>query len=310
MSLENSKKLSRGSIKVDIDAVVNKKAQAAQLFVQFNTKETGLLSQLLQKYVSEKCGHGGMNINNFIYTAVAGEDSILLTVPENKLFNNIVLLWSYLAKTELKGKQRDQCAHGDYEKLMNDIKEFKVKVAGKCKLFCAHLDNKAKTDNMMETLSSIEPKKRDSITSSKFEEIKEKMVIDSADKDVALYLSALFGHHAISISQSSGKTIVGFLNREALGFATDFVLKKESIIVRTQAKSLLSASGNVGSPSAKDTGGKKFNEKCEQILASENQIAGIHAALRGFTYSFKSVENVKQVNGEAVSAIMRGKLEF
>ena len=310
MSFENSVKLSAGGIKVDISAVVNKKAQAAQLFVEFNTKETDLLSQLLQKYILEKCSNGGLNLNNFIYSGVAGESSILLTVPENKLFNNIILLWNYLAKTELKGKQRDQCKSGNYDKLMSDIKSFKVLVAGKCKLFCAHLDNKAKTDKLMTSLSAIEAKKRESISSTKYEEIKEKLIVDSSDKDVALYLSALFGHHCVKIAQNSGKTTVYFLNRDALGFATDLMLKKESVIIRTAAKSFLTASGNIGTPSSSDTGEKKFKEKCKLILNSENQLAEIYSTLRGFSYSFKTVDDLKNVNGDAVSAITRAKLEF
>ena len=83
----------------------------------------------------EKCLSTGVNMNNAIYSAIPGQSSIVLFVPENKITNNISLLLAYLGKTHLTSVQARFVGSGDYGKLANDIRSFSVDVTGKCKTF-------------------------------------------------------------------------------------------------------------------------------------------------------------------------------
>lgn len=86
-------KLDKGSI--SFKAMHNKKFQTAVLFIEFKTSQTSLLSLLLQKYVMEKRLFSGVNINNGIHSIITGEKSIMVLVPENKITQNISLLYTY-----------------------------------------------------------------------------------------------------------------------------------------------------------------------------------------------------------------------
>ena len=84
LNISTSIKINGGNIK--FKAIHNKKFQSTLLFIDFNTSQKDLLNLLLQKYVSEKRLFAGVNMNNGIYSAITGETSIFLIVPENSVF--------------------------------------------------------------------------------------------------------------------------------------------------------------------------------------------------------------------------------
>ena len=68
-------------------------------------------------------------------------------------------------------------------------------------------------------------------------------------------------------------------------------------------KSFLTQAGNVGSPASNDTGGKKYKEKINTIMDVENQMSYIYSHLRGFSYQFKGVDEIKKVDSTLMSGL-------
>ena len=286
---------------VEIEAQHNKKFQCAVLFVEFNTSQKDLLCLMLQKYIEEKRLATGLNLNNAIYAAIPGETSIVLFVPENKICNNIALLVAYLHKSHLTSQQAKFIKSGDYDKLSSDIKAFNVIVTGKCKTFIAALkSNATKITNLTSQLSAIEPKARESFTTSKITDscFGSKINFDGSSANAKLYTSILLEDIPAKID-SSGIT---FLCTDcAIGRLTEKLLFKD--VLQGKVKSFLTQTGAVGTPAANDTGGAKFKAKAAYILDCENCLAKIFSKLRGFNYSFSSAEDLKKVDSAALAKV-------
>lgn len=303
MSAENATTtLKAGSVEVKISALHNKKFQCSILYVQFDTTEKKLLSLLLQKYVSEKVLVDGININNNIYSAIPGEESIVLFVPENKLTQNIVLLYSYLMKSKLTSQQCKLCKNGNFKKLSSDIKIFKVNVTGKCKNFVAALKNEApKIERLKESLKIIEPTVRDNISSDGFTPFEVEIDGGEFTNDVMLYLSVIMGNEPCLIKKSGSSVKIECLSPHGEQRIKSFAVWKDTF--QGKVKSFLSQSGSVGSPSANDKGKAKFNEKVKNIMKCQNELAFIYSDVRGFKYSFSDEEALKKVNSEAMAKV-------
>ena len=286
---------------VEIEAQHNKKFQCAVLFVEFNTSQKDLLCLLLQKYIEEKRLGVGLNMNNAIYAAISGESSIALFVPENKLCNNIALLVSYLHKSHLTSQQSKYIKSGNYDKLSSDIQAFNVIVTGKCKTFIAALkSNATKINNLKAQLSAIEPKKRESFTTSNITDscYGTEIKCDLSSSNAKLYASILLEEIPAKIT-SSGITLL----------CTDGTVSKLSgkllfkDVLQGKVKSFLTQTGAVGTPAANDTNGTKFKAKSAYILDCENCLAEIYSKLRGFSYSFSSAEDLKKVDSAALAKV-------
>lgn len=293
-SLNKNLSLTGGTVKISVQH--NKKFQCAVVFVKFTTSQSNLLTMLLQKYTLEKVLTTGVNMNNSIYSAIPGHNSIVLQVPENKITNNISLLLSYLAKTHLTTQQAKQVGKGDYAALARDIKSFEVIITGKCKTFLASLkSNATKITNMVNTLNAISPKDRASFNNgdSAFVSIP----FEGKSKNAKLYASilledipAIIDNDEITLLTSNGRSRLA----EKLKF-------KDAL--QGKVKSFLTQTGAVGTPAANDKGGAKFAEKTRYILACENSLAEIYSNLRGFNYTFSSVDDLKKVDSEAMANV-------
>ena len=290
--------LSGGSVKVS--AQHNKKFQCAVLYVEFTTSQKDLLCLLLQKYVAEKRLAAGLNMNNGIYSAIVGETSIALFVPENKITNNIALLASYLAKTHLTSMQNRLVHSGDYGKLAQDLKSFEVIVTGKCKTFIAALKSDAtKIKNLVSQLNAIEAKTRDSFNNSNVVESSfgEVISFDGATADAKLYASIVLEDIPAKIT-NSGITLLCENGRERLAEKLRF-----KDVFQGKVKSFLTQTGAVGSPAANDKDGSKFKTKSEYILRCEDCLAKVYSGLRGFNYSFRNAEALKKVESAALAKV-------
>lgn len=301
LNISSSVKIDGGNIK--FKATHNKKFQSTLLFIDFETSQKNLLNLLLQKYVSEKRLFAGVNMNNGIYSAITGETSIFLIVPENKITQNISLLYTYLTKTHLTSQQAKLCGSGDYKKLSSDIKNFDVIITGKCKNFINALKNKApKIEHMVSQINAITPKERENISVDKVDsDIGKTISLSGFSDEAMLYMSICLEDVPCKISKDK----ITLLSKNGLEKINEKMMMKD--VFQGKVKSFLTQTGAVGSPSSNDTGGKKFKEKSEMILSCENVLANIFSKLRGFNFSFSDVSQLKKVDSEAMAKVKSTK---
>ena len=307
--ISHSSTLKSGGVEVKMSTLHNKKLQSSVVYVSFDTTEKSLLSLLLTKYAAEKCIEAGVNSATQIYSAIPGEFGIVLIVPENKLTQNITILYSYLQKAKLTSQQAKFCTDGNYKKLSGDIKHFEVSITGKCKNFTAALQNKApKIDRMLSSLAAVEPNSgRENIDKHTVDDVS--FEIDGGDDigTTMLYASIFMGDVPCTISKSGGNvkiTLCGGFNgcvmRQKLTF-------KDAL--QTRVKGFLVQSGACGSPSANDKGGAKYNEKCKGIMSCQNELASMFAEVRGFKFSFKNKDELKKVNSDSIAKVKSIKVK-
>lgn len=298
LSASKTLSLSHGSVK--ISAQHNKKFQCAVVFIDFETTQKDLLCLLLQKYIEEKRLFSGINMNNSIYSAISGETSIALFVPENKITNNIALLASYLHKTELKSMENRIIHSGDYDKLSSDIQSFNVIITGKCKTFIGALkSNATKITNLVNQLNACEPKQREKFNNANVVEsaFGETISFDGTSGLAKLYASIVLEDVPVKIT-NSGITLLSPRADERI--AEKMMFKS---VFQGKVKSFLTQTGAVGSPAANDAGGAKFKAKSKYILDCQNDLAEIYSKLRGFNYSFSNAEELKKVDSAALTKV-------
>lgn len=307
--MQSSISISGGKANVSIRCTVNKKAQLAILFFEFDTKESELLNGLLHKYKHEKFVNCGFNPNNFIHNCILGNCCIMIEVPENKIAQNIILLYSYLAKSEVRGKYKKTIPSGNYSSMMSDISSFKVIVTGKCKRFIQQMKDDKKRDRIANGLKAVTPKSRESFKNDKVDddnECADCVAVMDSDKDTAMfYLAVVLGGIACELKKKGGKTEVHFNDCADCCAFHELMLLKEKVVFQTHIRSVLTQAGNVGVPSANDKGGEKFKEKCKDILNAENALAYIISHLRGFSFSFDKVDELKKVDQKALGDVLK-----
>ena len=300
-NMQATKQIKSDVFNVKINATANPKAYTATVFFEFDTTEKQLLNALLNKYNYEKISMTGVNPNNKILLACLGDCCIALTVPPELIIQNIVLLLSYLAKTELKGESKKYVS-GKYSKLMKDIKNVDVYIVGKVKRFIASkLENKEKLDKVAESLGKLQIKDRAEITATKSHTFDNSAIMKGSSDIAMMYLSIVLKDIGCTLSKSSGEVKITFLTEADACKFKELVFTKEKIIYQTQIRSFLTQSGTIGSPSAKDKDGKAFKAKVDGILASENTLAYIYSHLRGFDYKFKNADDLKVINNDALT---------
>lgn len=215
--ISTSTTLKDRSCEVKISTLHNKKLQASVCHIEFDTSETSLLGLLLSRYAREKCIECGVNTASQIYSCIPGKSGIVVVCPENKLTQNITLLYAYLQKTKLSSAQAKFCIDGNYKKLSGDIKKFEVSITGKCKSFTAALENKApKIERMIKSISAVEPNtSRESCGNSGIEQCS--IEFEGGD-DIAttmLYTSIFMGNTPCVIGKSGNNvkvTLIGASN--------------------------------------------------------------------------------------------------
>lgn len=295
-------------VSIDFEVAINKSAKVCFLCVKFETKESRLLNTILWKYIYEKCLGTGVNMNNHIYSAIYGANCIVLLIPENKITQNISLLYAYIAKIELDRKLQNRCGEGNYNTLEKDLKRFTVMISGKCKNFIAALKNNAnKIDQMIDGIDMIDFKKRDSFKSDKEPEERSHTFIEASSPKTMMYLSIVLGSLACEIRKEGSKIRVQFNDYNDINEFKE--MYQNSNVFRYRVKNFLTQSGNVGKPSANDKDGKKFKEKSKMIKDSQNMLARMFSNVRGFNYEFKDLEDLKSVDSEALTPILRHKFE-
>lgn len=310
MSISHSSTLKDHGVEVKVSILHNKKFQTSVCYVEFETSQKSLLSLLLAKYVAEKCVEAGANCATQVLSAIPGQTSIALVVPENKLTQNILVLYSYLQKSKLTSQQAKCCTDGDYKKLANDLKHFEVTITGKCKNFTAALNNKApKIDRLIKSLGAVEPNgNRDACGNGQKGE--EYTVEFDGGEDVGttmLYASVFMGDVPCTISKSGSNVKVTLLAGAGPCMLRQRLLFKDAL--QGKVKGFLGQSGACGSPSANDKGGAKYNEKVKGILACQNELAAIYSGVRGFKFSFKNKDELKKVNSDSISKVKGMKVK-
>lgn len=310
MSISHSSTLKDHGVEVKVSTLHNKKFQTSVCYVEFETSQKSLLSLLLAKYAAEKCVESGANCATQVLSATPGQTSIVLVVPENKLTQNILVLYSYLQKSKLTSQQAKLCTDGDYKKLANDLKHFEVTITGKCKNFTAALNNKApKIDRLIKSLGAVEPNgNRDACGNGQKGE--ECVVEFDGGEDVGttmLYASVFMGDVPCVISKSGSNVKVTLLAGAGPCMLRQRLLFKDAL--QGKVKGFLGQSGACGSPSANDKGGAKYNEKVKGILACQNELAAIYSGVRGFKFSFKNKDELKKVNSDSISKVKGMKVK-
>ena len=294
-------------VTIDFELTLNRTAKVCYICVKFDTKETKLLNTILYKYIYEKCLISGVNNNNHIYSAVYGANCIVLLVPEAKITQNISLLYNYIAKIELDRKLRDRCGEGNYNNLEKDMKHFTVYISGKCKGFMAALKARAnKIDRMISGIDLVEFKKRETFKSEKPCSCTTISLSASSGKTM-MYLSIILGNIPCEFKKESGKINMRFYNElDAKMFQELYI---NSNVFQARVKHFLVQSGNVGKPSSNDKDGSKFKAKAKLIKDSQNMLAKMFSNVRGFDYDFKDVDELRNVDRDALTPILRHKFE-
>ena len=303
-TLSSSKTFSDDGITVNIKATHNSKFQCAVLYVDFDTRQTELLAALLHKFVMEKILCTGVNMNNSAYTAISGESSVMLLIPENKITQNISLLYAYLTKTKLTAQQSRLVKSGNYNTLASDIKTMNVTVTGKCKTFIANMNNSdsPKFTRMLESMSKAKVATRETISNSSGDDATLKVLAGDANKEtVALYLSIILGNIPCKLSIAGDGVDIHFFDSNSRAKVKDMMLWKDTF--QAKVKTFLGQTGSVGTPSAGADGKSKWEAKCKNILACQNELANIISGVRGFKYSFRNVEQFKTVDSKAIKAV-------
>ena len=151
--------------KISMRAIHNKKQLLSTVFLNFNTSEEMLLNLLLQQFIHEKVCVSGVNMNNGIVSACATTNGIVITIPEAKIVSNILQIYNYLMKTELKSPQNKYLSNGSYKKLSKDVSDFKVMITGKCKNFSIAMEDSSskKMQHLKDTIGSFSSKDRSDI---------------------------------------------------------------------------------------------------------------------------------------------------
>lgn len=267
--------LSGKRVKVDVEAAINKSAKICIVYIKIDNVE----KEVFRKYIYEKCLATGVNYNNHIYSAIYGSSGIVIAIPENKITQNVILFYNYLAK------------HNKVEK------EFKIMVSGKCKNFMTAVKNEApKITRMLEALDVISKR---TITgggktkmkggSENDEDENLSFTFDSSSTTTMMYLSIIIGDKSCDIKKMSGKIKVEFFQlSDAVAFSELFKMSK---IFQYRIKNFLTQSGNVGKQSANDKDGKVFKAKVKAITDSQNLLAKIYSNIRGFNYEFSEIVN-------------------
>lgn len=277
--------LSGKRVKVDVEAAINKSAKICIVYIKIDNVE----KEVFRKYIYEKCLATGVNYNNHIYSAIYGSSGIVIAIPENKITQNVILFYNYLAK------------HNKVEK------EFKIMVSGKCKNFMTAVKNEApKITRMLEALDVISKRtitgglmnvksssgKTDGgqkTDSENDEDDKLSFTFDSSSTTTMMYLSIIIGDKSCDINKMSGKIKVEFFQlSDAVAFSELFKMSK---IFQYRIKNFLTQSGNVGKQSANDKDGKVFKAKVKAITDSQNLLAKIYSNIRGFNYEFSEIVN-------------------
>lgn len=290
-------KTNKGTIK--IEAVHNKKIQFAIMLVSFNTTEKELLNIILQSYKHEKCLSTGVNMNNGISSCITGETSICLIIPENKITQNISLLYAYISKVNLNGEQSKLCGNGNYSKLSKDINSFEVYITGKCKTFINVVKNNAtKINTLISQINSIEPKERSNISIKKQEsDIGLTIPFEGGSTEACMYLSICLKDVPCKISKDS----VTLLSVDGIERIRGILKWKKGF--QASVKSFLVQSGSIGSPAANDKDKSKFNQKCKNILKCQNMLATIYSKLRGFNFTFSDESALKSVKADLLNKV-------
>ena len=283
--------------KISMRAIHNKKQLLSTVFLNFNTSEEILLNLLLQQFIHEKVCVSGVNMNNGIVSACATTNGIVITIPEAKIVSNILQIYNYLMKTELKSPQNKYLSHGSYKKLSKDVSDFKVMITGKCKNFSIAMEDSSskKMQHLKDTIGSFSSKDRADIKNDKAREFEcckdAKPIIFKGNKIEKLDLCIFLKDLPCVIDGD-----------EIVPLSTDFRCRlAEKLVYKTtiqaQLKAFRTQTGSVpSSAAANDTGGKKFKEKCNYILECENFLAEIYSTLHGCTATFGNIDNVKKVN--------------
>lgn len=310
MSISHSSTLKDRGVEIKISTLHNKKFQSSVCYIEFDTSQKSLLSLLLNKFVCEKCVNAGATCTTQILSAIPGQTSIALIVPENKLTQNIQVLYGYLQKTKLTSQQAKLCTDGNYKTLANDLKHFEVTITGKCKNFTAALSNKApKIDRLIKSLGAIEPNgNREACgNGQKGEETSVEFEGGDDIQTTMMYASVFMGNVPCTISKSGSNVKITLLAGGGPCILKQLLLFKDAL--QGKVKGFLGQSGACGSPSANDKDKSKYNEKVKGILACQNELAAIYSGVRGFKFSFKNKEELKKVNSDSISKVKGMKVK-
>jgi hypothetical protein len=290
--------------KVSLRAIRNKKHMLSTVFINFDTEEEELLNLLLQQFIQEKVCVCGVNMNNGIANACATTKGIMIMIPESKIVSNILQIYNYLMKTELKSPQNKYLKKGSYKKLAKDISDFKVMITGKCKNFSTAIeDSKSKKmEHLKDGLAAFSPKNRADISNDNPKDFEccpnPKPLVYKGNKaeklDLCIFLKDL-------PCVLEGDNIVPLSTDFRCRLAEKLVYKTT---VQAQLKAFRTQTGSVpSSPAANDAGGKKHKEKCNYILDCENFLAEIVSTLHGCPATFGSVDAIKKVNASSPALI-------
>lgn len=307
---------------VSIDATVNPKDFASIVFFEFETTEKELLNALLEKYEQEKVAKTQFNPNNKIIKCMRGNCCIAVVCPYSVIFNNITLLLSYLAKAEIKGESRKHAkgknskkhldritVNGKYDKMMKDIKDVSVTVVGRVARFVETLkNNKQRLDKIGAALDRITVKDRDDLYGDTKYEVGSATVKNS-DDTAAMYMAIVLADVCCHFTKSSGNLKISFSREGDFEKFKNLMRVKERIIFQTQVRSFLTQSGTIGGSSSGRKGADALARKIGNIMNSENALAHIYAKLKGISYKFKDKDDIRCIDNEALSTIMKVSID-
>lgn len=299
MEITKSVKYENGTVSFRL--LFNKKHPNATVFIRYKTNQKRLLYMYLHKFIIEKVSLAP-NPNNYISDATCTTEGIVFRVPDIKIFSVIQQIHRYLWTASINTPQSNLAGKGKSSDLFNSTASFSVLIVGKCKSTEKALsgNNPKKIETFVRGMNAISYRQRNDFDMA-HKYIPEEIELKLSPLEKMLFVSC---YGSLPYLLKDDKLI-------ALNPSVIPELKTRNIFRSTfqgKAKSFMISFGNIGSPSANDKDGKKHKEKCKLILASENMLAEIYSTLHGFNYKFDNVEELKSVDGKALTKIKTLKI--
>lgn len=293
MEVSKNIKYSHGT--VSVRGVFNKKSSETLVFINYSTKEDRLLYTILEKFIAEKCLDAGFNVNNQMASAFATTNGIVFTVPDNKIFSCIQQVHKYVLTTALNQQQQKYAGKGSYSRLHSDIRSFSVMFIGKCRLTHRALGNSKdkKIDNFVKGIDAISPKNIDDFDVNN-PYVPETIDCGKMNSAAKMAFSVCYSHIPFVFKDNR----IVLLNPFAICQLKDRETFKNAF--QGKVKSFQAQFGAFGTPAANDTGHKKYNEKCREIVAANDFIANIYSTIHGFSFKYPNQDAIKTVNSDAL----------
>lgn len=297
-----------GQLSFSITATHTKKSQVATVFLKFPGEKSMLLSKLLWLFTIERTLPCLMPTTSYIFSAVAGSNSITFTCPDAKVFYAILAIYLYLHKMKIAGAHLKFVPNGEsFKKLYERLTNIDITIVGKCKSTSLAISGKAKKyQAFLKSCKAVHDKFKgkikDDVESKSPLSFTKTFSLSRKPQDQELfnlYLALILGNTNCIVKVSGNQFTLEFLDPSQINWVTICKSSYQQII-----KAFLGQFGALGSEPADKDKKKKYQTKVEETLASLNAASQVICGLRGLSaYRFTNAESARTVNKDVLALL-------